>query len=164
MSNKKSIYYFLQLQNIYCERSLLFFKVIIIFFLIFLSFNLYSQTNEEYKKIADEAYQNGNYYSASSFYKLLLDKDSSNLDIAYQYANANRLYNNYIEAEYWYSYVLAKDKAEKFPLSGFYHAEMNKYNAKYGLAIRNYKSFYNKYKGKKDYFSQKALNEISSYN
>ncbi|NVN94873.1 MAG: DUF1573 domain-containing protein [Bacteroidetes bacterium] len=134
--------------------------------LLFVCFsaNLYSQTTEEYRKIADESYRNGDYYSASIFYKTLLNKDSSDLEIAYQYANANRLYNNYIDAEYWYSYILAKDKHEKYPLSGFYQAEMNKYNGKYGLAIRNYKYFYNKNKGKNDYYTQKAFQEISSCN
>ncbi|MFZ4741304.1 MAG: DUF1573 domain-containing protein [Bacteroidales bacterium] len=164
MTYKTNTYHFIPLQKKHFECYVFLYSIIICILFSSLSASIYAQTNEEYKMLADEAYQNGNYYSASSFYKLLLDKDSSNLDIAYQYANANRLYNNYIEAEYWYSYVLAKDKAEKFPLSGFYHAEMNKYNAKYGLAIRNYKSFYNKYKEKKDYFTQKALNEISSCN
>jgi len=164
MTYKTNTYHFISLQNKHFECYVFLYSIIIYILFSSLSAKIYAQTNEEYKMLADEAYQNGNYYSASSFYKILLDKDSINLDIAYQYANANRLYNNYIDAEYWYSYVLAKDKAEKFPLSGFYHAEMNKYNAKYGLAIRNFKSFYNKYKEKKDYFTQKALNEISSCN
>ncbi len=161
---KINTYRFLSLQKSHFECFVLFYKIIIGILFVFLSVNIHAQTNEEYRKTADEAYKNGDYYTAGVFYKMLLDKDNDNLDVAYQYANANRLYNNYIDAEYWYSYILSKDKTENFPLCGFYHAGMNKYNGKYGLAIRNYKAFYNKYKNNKDYYIKKSLQEISSCN
>ena len=162
MIYKKDKIHFLYFQNNDFECFMRFYKICISIIFIFLSLSISGQTNEEYKKIADEAFQNGDYYSASTFYKILLEKDSNNLDIAYLYANSNRLYNNYTEAESWYSIIVSKDKSDRFPLSGFYHAEMNKYNGKYGLAIRNFKYFYNKYKEKNDYYTQKSLQEMNS--
>jgi len=164
MSNRKHIYLFLSFQLQYSVFLGLICKLIISILFVFFSCNLFGQSNEDYKKIADEAFQNGDFYSASIFYKILLDKDSNNLEIAFQYANSCRLYNNYSDAEYWYSFILSKDINNNFPLSGFYYAEMNKYNGKYGLAIRNYKYYYNKFKENNDYYTQKSLHEISSCN
>lgn len=164
MNKITDTYHYLLLQKKYFEAFVFFRKITVaVLFILFYVF-VSAQTNEDYRKLADEAYQDGNYYSSGVFYKILLNKDSNNLEIAYQYANANRLYNNYTEAEFWYSFVLEKDNEGKFPLSGFYQAEMNKYNGKYGLAIRNYKYYYNKNKEKKDYYTLKSFQEINSCN
>ncbi len=161
---KINTYQFLFNQKGYFEHFVLFCKIIFFVLILIYSTGLCAQSDEDFKKTADEAYNLGDYYNSTVYYKKILDKDSNNLDIAYQYANANRLYNNYSDAEFWYSYILARDETNRFPLCGFYNAEMNKYNGKYGLAIRNYKYFYNQYKSKQDFFSQKALQEINSCN
>ncbi|MCX6229908.1 MAG: DUF1573 domain-containing protein [Bacteroidetes bacterium] len=162
MNTNKNTYHSSSIQNKIFECFVYFTKFTICIVFLLFSISLFAQTDENYKKTADDALQNGDYYTAAYFYKILLDKDNMNLDFAYRYANANRLYNNYKEAEYWFEFIVSKDNADKYPLSGFYLAEMNKYNAKYGFAISNYTNYYNKNREKKDYYTQKALQEINS--
>ena len=139
-------------------------KNIISFIFVFVAFLnvIYSQTAEDYRKYADEALSKGDYYTASVLYKNLLDKDKKNIELAYLYANSNRLYNNYVEAAEWYLFVMKNDKSNKNPLSEFYYAEMNKYMGNYSLALQNFKNFHDNYKEKNDFYSRKALQEILS--
>ncbi|MEI6823059.1 MAG: hypothetical protein WCL51_14095, partial [Bacteroidota bacterium] len=133
----------------------------LLFTMVMISSDAFSQTAEDNLKNADETFAKGDFYNASVYYKQILDNDTTNCDIAYKYANSCRLYNNYIDAEKWYLYIINRNN-RNYPLAAFYYAEMNKYNGKYELAIASYKDFYNKNKDKIDFYSQKAKQEIAS--
>ena len=110
----------------------------------------------------DESFANADYYSASVYFHNAWIMDSSIFEIAYKYAEASRLFYNYVEAENWYKYVINNDTAGKFPLSNFWLPVMNKNNGKYHEAILNFQKYYEVHKNQKDYYTKKAFNEISS--
>jgi len=122
----------------------------------------FAQSADDFRKAADEAYNKGDFYTAAILYKSLYEKNNADLEIAYKYANANRFYNNYVDAEETYLKIMLLDKEKKFPLAEFYYAEMNKYNGNYTLALRNFKNYYNSNKTKNDFFTLKSLQEITS--
>ncbi len=138
------------------------FCLLLILLLISLSSNCFSQTIDEKLKNADDTYASGDYYNAAVYYKQLLDKDATNLELAYKYANSCRLYNNYVDAEKWYLNILKSNNSKAYPLALYYFAEMNKYNGKYESAIKNYSEYYNINKDKNDYYALKAKQEIES--
>ncbi len=138
------------------------FCLLFLLMLSLFSYNCFAQTNEERLKLADDTYNHGDYFNAAVYYKQLLEKDNSNLDLAYKYANSCRLYNNYVDAENYFLIILKKDNNKAYPLAGFYYAEMNKYNGKYELALQSYKDFYELNKDKNDFYTQKTKQGISS--
>ncbi len=121
-----------------------------------------AQIVKEDINLADEAFRDGDYYLASSYYYKVLSKDTSKLDIAYKYAESCRLFNNYSEAEVWYGFVAGKDEKEKFPLSNFYQALMLKNTGSYAEAKEAFSSYYKKHRIDRDYFSKKAKVETEA--
>ena len=138
------------------------FCISILHLLLFFTVPVYAQSMEDYKKMAEDAFNKADYYNAGVLYKILIEKDKNNIENNYRYAEANRLYNNYLEAAEYYFNVMNKDKNKQFPLSEFYYAEMNKYLGKYNLASRYFKNFIANNKERKDFFIQKAQQEIKS--
>ncbi|MFC1733284.1 DUF1573 domain-containing protein [candidate division KSB1 bacterium] len=139
------------------------FKIYFLGLLIcFSSVKLISQTFEDHIKYGDEALSHGDYYNAMVFYGKAIKEDSSDLDIIYRYAETCRLFNNYKEAEKWYRYVFLNDNKERFPLSLFWLAVVNKNNGHYVKAGSNFKAYYNRFKNEKNYYSEKAEFEIES--
>ncbi len=136
--------------------------VLILQLLVFTNVPAFSQSIDDYKRMAEEAFNKADYYNASVLYKILIDRDKNNLENTYRYAEANKLYNNYQEAAEYYFKVMNKDNIRKYPLCEFYYAEMNNYMGKYNLASRYYKNFITNNKDRKDFFIQKAQQEIKS--
>jgi hypothetical protein len=133
------------------------------FFISVLLFSAYfskAQTVEEYVIMGDESFSDADFYSAAVYFHNALTIDSSDIYVAYKYADACRLFNNYKEAEHWYGYVIESAKAKDFPLCRFWYALMNKSNGKYNEASENFKQFIESYKTKDDYFSKKAKIEV----
>ena len=140
-------------------------KIFIVFFSLFLLIsNVFSQSSDEFKKVAEDAYKKGDFYNASVLYKQLSEIEKDNSEYIYFYANSCRLYNNYSEAKNTY-YELIKSKLEnKFPLIIFYYAEMNKYEGNYEIAIEYFAKFIELQRNREDFFLNKAKQEITSCN
>lgn len=125
-----------------------------------LSCSAFSQTDVENIKYGDEAFADGDYYTASVFYKNAVDiQKSAKLETVLKYAEALRLYNNYKDAEYWYSFIVSKDKKNKIPSALFWLAVMNKNNGKYAEAKENFKKYTDKNKQPDDYYIKKSVYE-----
>ena len=137
-------------------------KILLLAFIIWQGFSLQAQTDDENLQFGDNAFAEGDYYSASIYYQNILQNNSSNLSIAYKYAEACRLFNDYKEAEKWYSHIYSKDKKNKFPYALFYLALMNKSNGDYVNAKNNFSKYYQLHKSDNDYFSNKSQHEIES--
>ncbi|MCF8298972.1 MAG: DUF1573 domain-containing protein [Saprospiraceae bacterium] len=110
---------------------------------------------------AEQFFENGDFYSASVFYFNALQFDSTRISIAYKYAEASRLFNNYKVASDWYHYVLESDSASDFSLVRFWYAAMLKNCGDYDSAISNFKAFTQTY-SKTDFYSKKSQKEIQS--
>jgi|AntAceMinimDraft_16_1070373.scaffolds.fasta_scaffold12722_1 hypothetical protein len=136
------------------------YNYLILSFLMLLSIRAVSQTFEENVSYGDNAFADGDYYTASQHYKEAIDIKKSDLQIVYKYAESCRLTFDYKEAENYYSYISSKDKKNNFPLSCFWLAMMNKNNGKYIEAKKNFRTYYEKHKTDNNYFSRKALCEI----
>ncbi|HNW99224.1 MAG TPA: DUF1573 domain-containing protein [Bacteroidales bacterium] len=135
----------------------------ILFFIICLnSLPLLAQTTDENLKFGDDAFADGDYYSASTYYYSVLSGDTTNIELAYKYAESCRLFNDYRQAEKWYQVVYESKETEKYPLALFYLALMNKNNGEYSTAKNNFYKYYNKNKKEDSYYTQKALHEVES--
>lgn len=113
-------------------------------------------------KLADEAFDLGEYYTASVHYRNALKADSSRVDVAYKYAEASRLNNDFKPAERWYKFVTSKDKGPElaFPYASFWLGETYKSLGKYNEAKKLYKSYFSKY-GRKE-FKERDTNYYAS--
>ena len=74
-------------------------------YLILFSFLFCSLTGLSQNKIkklisfADEQFKQGDYYYALDYYKQALEKDSNSVELLWKYAETQRAYKNYDEAE-----------------------------------------------------------------
>lgn len=123
---------------------------------------LKAQTSEESMKFGDAAFADGDYYSASIYYGNLLATDSTNISLAYRYAESCRLFNDYLQAEKWYSKVNESSKIKEFPLALFWLGWMQKSNGKYTEARNSFYTYYSEHSGDNDFYSRKAFHEIES--
>ncbi len=123
-------------------------------------------TQNKLKKIisfADEQYKNGDYYYALEYYKKALEKDSNSIDLLWKYAETNRSYKNYIEAEKYYAKVYAREQTKKYPNSLLNLGLMQKQNGNYSLALNTFKLSLKKLADKKSsYYYRKSEREMES--
>ena len=122
----------------------------------------FTQTNEDAVKLGDKYFDEGDYYTASQYYKQVMKKNPSFLGLIYKYAEASRLYFYYSDAEQWYEYIYKNDHRNNFPLSSFWLAMMKKNNGKYVEAKEYFQAFYKKNQKKDDYYSRTAFHEMEA--
>ncbi len=120
-----------------------------------------AQNYEESISIADDAYNDGDYYTASKYYNNALWFDSTDIRLAYKCAESFRLFNNYQQARRWYGYVLNNDTKNELPLSRLWMAAMEKSLGDYSHALLDFRAYYNENQTKADkYYILKSRNEI----
>jgi hypothetical protein len=137
----------------------------ILFFLfttLFCPLRIRAQTQKQWVKYGDKSYKERDYYGASLYYKKAMVLDSNNLEVVYKYAESLRLYNEYELGEQYYQYIYKQDQGKNFKEALFWLASMQKYNAKYQDARKNFTRFSTIYKDKQAFFYKKAKQEIGS--
>ncbi len=122
----------------------------------------FSQSIGQYTKAGDQAMMEGDYPSAATYYRLILDEDSTILDVGYKYAEASRLCSDYKTAEKWYNIINRKDKGETYHECTFWLGMIAKENGKYKEAKRQFERFAKKNNKFNNYYLKKANNEIVS--
>lgn len=143
----------------YSSRFFLF----IFFFLQFFSLHFsFSQSLKQYIKEGDKRFTDADYYGAEVYYKTVLTKDPTLINIIYKCAESSRLCNDYQSAEQLYTKVFSIDKKDDYPLCVFWLAMVKKSNGKYKEAKKLFEKYYKKNKKQSDYFAMKAQNEITS--
>jgi len=100
-----------------------------------------SQSNKTMKIQAENAMRDKDWYSASVYYGKLVNRDSSNIDINYNYAEASRLNFDLDIANYWYTKVIAVDNGKKYPLCFYWKAQLLQYKGNYKEAKKWYGKF-----------------------
>ncbi len=144
-------------------RKKLIFLLSAIVFLAFTNKEVHAQNYAESVQVAEEAFKDGDFYTASLYYNNAMWYDSSDLKVAYQCAEAYRSFNNYGDARRWYKYVASNDFKKTIPLSRFYLALMEKSLGEYYLALSDFKTYYTQNSQKvDDYFTKKARIEIDA--
>lgn len=139
-----------------------FVAIILLFLSLFASYNGVCQTIAQWKKHADLSFKERDYYGAAIYYRKAMVLDSSNLEIVHGYAESLRLYNDYALAERYYKYVYTRDNKKQYPETLFWWASMQKYNAKYEEARKNFIRFAGFYKNKESFYHKKAVQESKS--
>lgn len=125
-------------------------------------FPIHAQSQKQWVKQGDKSFKERDFYGASLYYRRAMVLDSGNLEVVYKYADALRLYNEYELGEKYFQYVYKKDLGKNFKEALFWLASMQKYNAKYQDARKNFTKFTGIYKNKDSFFYKKAKQEIGS--
>lgn len=116
------------------------------------------QYYEAYIALGDSCYAHANYFGAHQAYeKALAYIDNPN--IAFRCAEACRGYQNYTDAEKYYKIAISKDSIT-FYLANYWYAEMLKLQGKYSEAKAQYEIHYQLNKGKNDYYTRRAKEQI----
>lgn len=134
--------------------------IVHILLLFFFSGITLSQSKSQYQKIGDKSMEKGDYQGAVNYYKLALEYDSLDLPLTYQYAEALRLTNNYVKAEYYYQKIYKKDGGREFPKAVFWLATMQKINGKYLESYKTWKHVKTIFRRGNSYENKKAKQEI----
>ena len=113
---------------------------------LFVSIQSFSQAKSQEVLYADKYYQVEDYFLAAEYYMKAYEKDKSDLYAAYQYAQCERLFFNYDQAEKFYKIVKDQDP-ENYPLALYYYALMLKTNGRYLPAEASFEEFIGVYSG-----------------
>ncbi|MEI6574760.1 MAG: DUF1573 domain-containing protein [Bacteroidota bacterium] len=127
-----------------------------------LTSGLFGQKLQENLAQGDQVFLEGDYYSASLYYLQALKADSSRLKTVEKYADACRLFYNYVEAEHWYRYIIQNDPKQKLPDVQFWLALMQKSQGNYKDAEQSLVQYTSSNTGKNAAFLKRAQAEIAS--
>lgn len=108
-------------------------------------------------QMADELYKKGSYYNAIEYYKSAASADPTNGRLAFKLAQANMQIRDYVQAEKWFKNAITSNAGDELAL--FNYGKVLKYNAKYDIAIEQFKKFKATFKGNSGYL-QLADSEI----
>jgi len=135
--------------------------------LVFILVGICSGTAQnKLKKIisfADEQYKQGDYYYALAFYKQALDQDSNSIELLWKYAETQKAYKNYVEAEKYYGKVYAREQTTIYENSLLNLGLMQKQNGNYEQALKTIKLSVKKLSNKSvSWFYKKSKREVES--
>ena len=102
------------------------------------------------KKFALEAEKNGDHETASIYLSKYLEEEPEAISMSYKLAESYRHLGAYEKAMELYQSVSESKKADQFPLSKFYQAEMLVATGKCETALPIYERFRKEYKGEED--------------
>jgi len=136
----------------------------LLFILSFSQLGLFSQDAEsQLIKMADEAYRQGDYLAASTYYgRLVNDVSNSKLEHIEKYARALFKNHAYADAAQWYEVLYQADTLKKFPETKFWLATATKQNAKYQEAHILFSEFLVENNGKDKLLAEKANIELKA--
>ncbi|MCX6272506.1 MAG: hypothetical protein NTU44_15075 [Bacteroidetes bacterium] len=117
---------------------------ILLLFLLELVFHGYegrAQTISDLIFKGDELFSEGDYYSASQYYRQAIRIDSLRLKVVSGYAESCRLFYNYEESARWYEYLMRHDDKKKFPEAEFWLGMTLKNQGEYVRAGEHFRHF-----------------------
>lgn len=125
-----------------------------------------AQSNRKLKVYGDQAFAEKDWYGAAQYYSRLYARDSSDINLQYQYAEASRLNFDNAIAIRLYTKVIFNDDKNKFPLSFYWLGQLYKQQGNYKEAKKQFTKF-SKTKKKKikiniDYYLKKCTLEIEA--
>lgn len=140
-------------------------KRIYIFFILIFSIGCfsttYAQSLEAYMEAADTSFKKKDYYSALNYYNIANEiQEYQDPAIWYKYAESARLINAYTTADSAYQVVLDL-KAEEYPLTLYWLANMKQRLGKYQQAKAIYERFITESPLATDYYLQVAEKAVA---
>ncbi|MFT6808886.1 MAG: tetratricopeptide (TPR) repeat protein [Saprospiraceae bacterium] len=122
----------------------------------------FGQTQRAWVEAAESAYDNGDYYSALSFYLEAIDFDSTDIEMTYMIAESARKFQSYELAEDYYKRVMGMDSESAYPKATYWLAQMQQDQGKYDMAKRSYEMYLSTEEGDDSFVTTKAQKEISA--
>lgn len=123
----------------------------------------FAQSNKTLLKHGSEAYDKGDFYTASVYFQQLVSKDSLDKVNVLKLADAYRYINDYEKALNYYSLLYKLDRGREYPEAVFWEAMMAKQTGDYKLAKRSFRKATTKFRKQKDsYIFLKATHEQNS--
>ena len=114
-------------------------------FLLLLSSNAFAQSRSSNVKVADHSFYEGHFYEAINLYKEELEKNSNNVYVLIQLANAYQKVGEFKEAHTCFERAFVLGDKE-FPLVELYYAQSLKTLAQYEKAKENFEHFRKNYR------------------
>lgn len=113
-------------------------KCILLLLFIFSGYLVRSQSSNLVLKVADDLFENKDYYGAIHFYEKALEIDSNNAEVLYKYARNLSLTNQHEKSSRYYQKALILGGLTDFPLVAYYLAESYRSSGDYRKAKRYY--------------------------
>jgi len=124
------------------------------------SFITNAQTLKQYKKAAQQALNNQDYYAALDHYDIILQVDSQSVSNKYNHAEAARNFNAYTLAEKSYEAVMKSEQVSEFPMTSYHLATVKKNIGKYEEAKTLFQQFLESSEGIDNQYTQRANAEM----
>ena len=112
-------------------------QVLLALFLL-IGFLANGQSTDLVLKVADELFENEDYFGAIQFYEKAMDIDSNNAEVLYKYARNLSMINQHEKSSRYYQKTLILDGSNEFPMAAYYLAESYRYIGDYRKARRYY--------------------------
>lgn len=109
--------------------------------LLFSGQTLSAQTKKQYLRKAGEMVETKNYYAALIYYKTVADAWPEDIDVAFQTAEAARMYNSYLLSEKFYQRVIDNDSLRRYPQAALHLATTKRMLGQYDEAIALYRQY-----------------------
>ncbi|MDX2174006.1 MAG: hypothetical protein SFY56_12860 [Bacteroidota bacterium] len=130
------------------------------------SLQLSSQSDRQLRTSADASMINKDWVNAASYFNRLYFRDSSSIDLQYNYAEASRLNFDLDIAYRLYNKVIAVDNGKNYPLCFYWLGQLLKQKGQYKDAKKWFTKFSKTKKGKAkfnyDYYIAKSKLEIDA--
>lgn len=124
--------------------------------LVGLGSQVQAQTKTQYLEAAEKALERKDYHAALTYYDIVADAWPEDIDIAFQTAEAARIYNSYRLAEKYYTQVVERDTALSYPKAYYHLAQTKQAMGKYDQAIILFRE-YDKVNPDKSQSSEKEI-------
>ncbi|MEM6723710.1 MAG: hypothetical protein AAF598_06700 [Bacteroidota bacterium] len=100
------------------------------------------QTIKAFEKAGDKAFEQGDFFAASQYYKKALAIRKENLDIQYKFAQASQERKAFKTAERAYRYIATRpSEIEQFPLLHFHLGTVRKQQGNYKSAKKDFEKY-----------------------
>ncbi len=143
-----------------------FLKHLCVFFSLFCSLTISAQSDRQLRSSADASMANKDWVNAASYFNRLYFRDSSSIDLQYNYAEASRLNFDLDVAYRLYNKVISVDNGKNYPLCFYWVGQLLKSKSQYKEAKKWFTKFSKTKKGKVkfnyDYYLAKSKLEIDA--
>ena len=117
-------------------------KKTITYIIILLTFtSYYAQSNRKLKVYGDQAFAEKDWFGAAQYYSRLYARDSSDINLQYQFAEASRLNFDNDIAIRLYLKVISNDEKYKYPLCYYWLGQLYKQQGNYKDAKKQFTKF-----------------------
>jgi len=125
-------------------------------------FQSWGQTRSQYLDEAYSAMESNNYSAAVEYFSNAYEFDTSDIEVAYDFANSARNYEAYRLADSLYAFVIDKESEGGFPEATFWRGMMRQRLGDYVLSTQLLQLYLSEREGEDPYLTGRAKKEIKA--